>query len=105
MIASAGFWIGAGGFAGVVGLPGQCFVVADGIAEVVGVNKIFAGVVRRIDVDHLHFFVIRSLQKFQDFQIVALDIEVVAVELARVPSRPELSASHGRSVPMERVRA
>lgn len=48
---------------------------------------------------------IRTLQEFQNFQIVSLNIEIAAVELPGVPSFPELSSTHGRNVPIDGTRA
>ena len=44
--------------------------------EIVGIDEVVAGVVRRVDVDHLHLAEIALLQQLKDFQIVALDVEV-----------------------------
>ena len=44
--------------------------------KIIGIDKVVAGVVRRIDVDHLDLAKIALLQKLEDFQIVALDVEV-----------------------------
>ena len=44
--------------------------------EIIGVDKVVAGVVRRINVDHLDLAEIAFLQELENFQIVALDVEV-----------------------------
>ena len=44
--------------------------------EIVGIDEIVAGVVRRVNIDHLHLTEIALLQKLEDFQIVALDVEI-----------------------------
>ena len=44
--------------------------------EIIGVDKVVAGVVRRINVDHLDLAEIALLQELEDFQIIALDVEV-----------------------------
>ncbi len=45
-------------------------------AIIVGVDEVIAGVIRRVDVNQLDLAEIRLLQKFQHFQIVALDDEI-----------------------------
>ena len=44
--------------------------------EIVGIDEVVAGVVRRVDIDHLDLTKIAFLQQLEDFQIVALDVEV-----------------------------
>ena len=44
--------------------------------EIVGVDEIVAGVVRRVDIDHLDLAKIALLQELEDFQIVTLDVEI-----------------------------
>lgn len=58
--------------------------------EIVGVDEIVAGVVRRVDVDHLDLAEIALLQKLEDFQIIALDVEVFG-------SVPVLALCHTRA--------
>ena len=57
----------------VVDLTGVAQIGVEGLGVVVGIDEIVAGVVGRIDVDHLHLAVIRLLEEFEDFQVVALD--------------------------------
>jgi len=44
--------------------------------EIVGIDEVVAGVVRRVDIDHLDLAEIALLQELENFQIVALDVEV-----------------------------
>ena len=48
--------------------------------EIVIVDKIIARIIGRINVDHLDLAQIGFLQELQHFQIVALDVEVLAVK-------------------------
>ena len=52
------------------------------LGKIVLINKIVARIVRRINVDHLDLAQIGFLQELQHFQIVALDVEVLAVKAA-----------------------
>ena len=45
--------------------------------EVVGINEVVAGIIRRVNIDHLDLAEIALLQDFQDFQIIALNIEIL----------------------------
>ena len=44
--------------------------------EIVGIDEVVAGIVRRVDIDHLDLTEIALLQELEDFQIIALDVEV-----------------------------
>ena len=70
MIAAHSFRVALGG------LLGHFFVPGHGVSEVIGIDKIIAGVVGRVDIDHLHLAVVSRLQQLQDLQVVALDVEV-----------------------------
>ena len=50
------------------------------LGKVVLIDKIVAGVVGRININHLDLAKIGFLQEFQHFQIIALDIKVLAVK-------------------------
>ena len=52
------------------------------LREIVLVNKVIACVIRRIDIDHLHFAEIGLLQQLQRLQIIALDIDIFRVDAA-----------------------
>ncbi|CCY06009.1 putative uncharacterized protein [Eggerthella sp. CAG:1427] len=74
-----------------VGLVGQSrlfLVVLDGIAELVLVDKVVAGVIRRIDIDHLDLAVVAALQELQDLEVVTFDVDVVGVEAAILAVSP-----------------
>ena len=71
VVAAHGFWVGLGGLLGDFLVPGY------GISEIVGIDKIVAGIVGRVDVDHLHLAVISRLQQLQDLQVVTLDVKVL----------------------------
>ena len=47
------------------------------IGEIVSIDKIVPRIVRRIDVDHFDLTVIGGLEEFQDFEVVAFDIQVL----------------------------
>ena len=65
----------------IVDLPCNTLIVRNIIAKIVLVDEIFSRVVGRIDIYHFHLAMIALLQEFQDFEVVALDIEV----LGRIP--------------------
>ena len=58
-------------------LTGVFEIRLQALAVVVGIDEIIAGVVRRVDVDHLDLAVVALLHEFQDFEIVALDDQVL----------------------------
>ena len=76
MVASARLRVGAQLAPFGINLARLLLVVLDGVAEVIGIDKILSGVVGRVDVDHLHALVVRTLKEFQHFKVVALDVEV-----------------------------
>jgi hypothetical protein len=43
----------------------------------IGVHKVLAGVVRRVDVDHLHLAEVALLEDLERFEVVAFDEEVL----------------------------
>ena len=71
MIAAHGFRVALGGLLGDFLVPGH------GVGKIIGIDKIVAGVVGRVDVDHLYLAVISRLQQLQDLQIVTLNVEVL----------------------------
>ena len=76
-----------------VHLPGVGQIGLQRLSVVVRVDEVVAGVVGRVDVDHLDLAQIRLLQQLQYFQIVALDDEIFrGIEV-------DTSAGAGRSVP------
>ena len=76
VIAAVAVFVGALREAFLADLAGVAQVVSQAFAEVVGVDEFVAGVVGRVDVDHLDLAVIRALQQLEHFEIVALDDEV-----------------------------
>ena len=58
-------------------LPGEFEVVLDVVLKVVGIDEVLAGVVRRVDVDELHLAGVALLEELEDFEVVALDHEVL----------------------------
>ena len=66
-----GFGIGFGG------LLGHFFIASHGIGKIVRINEVVAGVVGRIDIDHLHLPVVGGLQELQHLQIVALNVQIL----------------------------
>ena len=64
-----------------VGLPAQSsllFVIFNRVLEAVLVHEVMAGVVGRINIDHLHLAVVAALQELQHFKVIALDIKVLS---------------------------
>ena len=60
-------------------------VVGAGLGEVVVVDEVVAGVVRRVDVDELDLAEVRLLEQLQRVEVVALDEEVLRrVEVDRL---------------------
>ena len=57
-------------------------VILGALCKVVLIDKIIAGVVRRVNVDHLNLAQICFLQELQHFQVIALDIKVLTVKTA-----------------------
>ena len=57
-------------------------IVRRTLGKIVLIDKIIAGVVRRINVDHLDLAQIGFLQELQHFQIIALDVEILTVKTA-----------------------
>ena len=63
----------------------QSKVIPYSVAEVVWVNKVLPSVVRRIDIDELYLAGVTLLKEFEDFEVVALDHEVLGgVPIGRV---------------------
>ena len=58
-------------------LAGEFEVVLDVVLEVVGIDEVLAGVVGRVDVDELHLAGVGFLEELEDFEVVALDHEVL----------------------------
>ena len=98
--AAGGFRIGGEFVSALVHLAGELEVVFDVVLEVIGIDEVLAGVVGRVDVDELYLSGIALLEQLEDFEVVALDHEV----LRRVPVDAVLVAQ-GRSVPVEGVSA
>ena len=61
-----------------VHLPRVLQVGLQAFGVVVGVDKIIAGIIRGINVDHLDLAEIRLLQELQHFQVVAFDDEILS---------------------------
>ena len=76
---SIAFRIGINLIAFAVNLSCDFFIILDIIMEVVFIDKITAGIIGGIDINHLHFAIIGFLQKFQYFQIIPFDIEIFRI--------------------------
>ena len=59
------------------GLAGEFEVVLYIVLEVVRIDEVLAGVVGRVDVDELDFPGVGFLEELEDFEVVALDHEVL----------------------------
>ena len=79
MIPPTQFTICTNPFPLTVYLPGDPLIILNTIRKVIRVDKIPAGVVGRVNIDHLNFPVVALLQQLEHFQIVALNIEVLGV--------------------------
>ena len=55
-------------------------IVRRTLGKIVLIDKVITRIVRRVNVDHLDFAQIGLLQELQHFQIIALDVEVLAVK-------------------------
>ena len=64
-------------FAVGIDLPGQLLVITNTLAEVVGIDEIIPGVVRRVDINQLDLAGIALLQQLEHFQVVAFDHQVL----------------------------
>ncbi len=73
---SAGLCIGSD-FRATFCLSSQLKVVLDVVLEVIRVHKVFAGVVRRVDVDQLDLARIALLQQLEHFEVVAFDHQIL----------------------------
>ena len=62
---------------GLCCLLGHFLIASHGIGKIVRINEVVAGVVGRIDIDHLHLPVVGSLQELQHLQIVALNVQIL----------------------------
>ena len=76
MVATGSFGVGADLFVSFVDLLAKLEVVLQAFFEVVGVHEVFAGVVWRVDVDHLDAVVVLLLQHLEHFEVVALDEDI-----------------------------
>ena len=95
VVAAVGFGVGATCLAGLL------FIVIQRIAEGIFVNEIVAGVVWRVDVDHLDLAVVRALEEFQYFEIVTFAVFL----RTQCSSRRSLRLANGVSFarPSERI--
>jgi hypothetical protein len=75
--AAVGVGVGAEAMAFSVDLPGVLEVGLQALSVVVGVDEVVAGVVGRVDIDHLDLAQVRLLQQLEDLEVVALDDEVL----------------------------
>ena len=63
-------------------LTAVAHVILSALCKVILINKVIARIVRRVNVNHLDLAQIGFLQELQHFQIIALNIEVLAVKTA-----------------------
>src|SRR5580658_6635319 len=73
-------------------LPGEAQIVADAVPKVIRIDELVPGVVRRVDVDHLHLAAVALLQELQNLKILALDEDV----LCGIPVDGFLAHGHQR---------
>ena len=65
---------------GLISNLGLLLIICNGIAELVFVHEVVTRVVRRVNINHLDFAMIATLQELQHLEVVALDVNVVRVE-------------------------
>ena len=63
----------------IILLTAVFYIVICGLCEIILIHEVIPGVIRRIDIDHLHLAKIVLTQKFQDVKVVSLDIKVLSV--------------------------
>ena len=63
-----------------IGEPCLLFVVFDGVAELVLVNKVMTRVVGWVDINHLDLAVVAALQELQHLEVVAFDVDVIRIK-------------------------
>ena len=62
------------------------FILIGRHGKVVVIYKVVTSVIRRVYINHFHLAHIRALKKFQHFEVVALDIQVLrGVPIFRIP--------------------
>lgn len=71
VVAAVGFGVGT------AFLSGLLLVILDWVIEFVVVHEVVAGVVWRVNVDQLDLAMVGALEQFQDFEVVAFDVEVL----------------------------
>ena len=81
MESPGGFGIGGEFLASLANLSREIEIVLDVVLEIVGINEVFTGVVRRVDVYEFHFSSVGFLEKFKHFEVVTLNHEI----LCRLP--------------------
>lgn len=77
MEAARGFGVGGKFLTAFTGLAGEFEVVCNIILEVVGIDEVVAGVIGRVDVDKLYLPGVRFLKELEDFEVVALDHDIL----------------------------
>ena len=77
--AAVGFGVGGEFLSFVVDLSGTAEVVFEGFGEVVVVDEVVAGVVGRVDVDHLDAAGVGLLHDLEHFEVFAFDEDVAGV--------------------------
>lgn len=76
MMASVGFSVGGVFAVVVVQLVGVLKADLDEVGEFVGINKVFSGVIRRVNVSGFDFAVVGFLEQFENFQVIAFNEQV-----------------------------
>ena len=82
MKATIAFWICNKSVPFFIQLTTIFHILSTRLCKIVIIQHIVAGVVGRVNVDHLDFTQIGFLQELQHFQIIALDVEVFTVKTA-----------------------
>ena len=77
MVPTLGFRIGRELLTLVINLLRPLEIRIQPLLEVVGVDKVLAGVIWRVDVDHFDLSVVVLLQNLQDFQVVTFNKDVL----------------------------
>ena len=79
---------------GFIVLPAARKILGCTLRKVILIDKVIAGIVGRINVYHLDLAKVGLLQQFQDFQIIALNVEVLAVNAAGRTVLPDTVRNH-----------
>ncbi|OQA12582.1 MAG: hypothetical protein BWY63_03724 [Chloroflexi bacterium ADurb.Bin360] len=97
VVAPAGLRVAGEQVAGAILLTRELQVARERVAEVIGVDEVVAGIVGRVNVDHLHTPEVGFEQEFEDLKVVALDKKMPgSVEVHRFLAAGKQGGAAGR---------